>query len=294
MSPKSRPSSSRRSRPSLSWPVLRELWTRLSNHDAPALSSEIAFHSLLSIGPWLVFLGSFSALVSGITGDLSGSAWKRLLETLPPGSTDLIQGISQEVSSAPKSGILSFVLIISLWSASNVVQVLTKALNRAFDVHRSQVPLLKTRLMSMAAVVASGLALAGISGLIVIIPRITGHLPMGVWPQKLIDALYLPASGFAISGVLFVLYVMLPYRRPAFRWLAWGALASGILWILAGRLMGWFVIQVDPLQKVYGSLSAMLLLMVFVYISGLITLAGAEWAAILDQKYGKHPKAKKT
>lgn len=284
----------RRSRPSLSWSVLKELWSRLQNHDAPALSSEIAFHSLLSIVPWLVFLGSLSALFSGMAGDLSDPLWNRILHGLPPDAADLIEGIGQEVAARPQSGLLSLVLIISLWSSSNVVQVLTKALNRAFEVRRSQVPLLRSRLMSMATVLASGLALAGLSAMVVILPRLAKNLDVGPWAGKLLSALYLPASCLAIGGILFILYLMLPYRRPAYRWLAWGSLASAVLWIVAGRLMGWIFIQADPLQKVYGSLSAMILLMVFVYVSGLITLAGAEWAAILDHRHRGDSGHKKT
>jgi len=272
--------------------VIVELWKRLQNHDAPALSSEIAFHAILSIFPWFVILGSLSAWITGSGGDLTGPLAEQTLRNLPPGAVHLLQEISQEIASRPQGGLLSLALLISLWSASNVVQVLTKALNRAFEVRRTRLLFFRSRLVSMAVVVGSGLGLAALSGALVLVPRLVQQFRVGLDSGPIMTAvfsyLYLPASFGGIALILFVLYVVLPGRRPSLRWLAWGAMGSALSWILASRLFAWFVIRAVPFEKVYGSLGAMLFLMVFAYLSGLIILAGAEWAAILDHKKKKH------
>ena len=200
----------------------------------------------------------------------------------------MIQGISREIASRPQPGLMSLVILISLWSASNVVQALTKALDRAFEVRRSHLLRLRSRLISIAVVLVSGLGLTALSAGIVLLPRLGDTLSLGPRASVIVSILVLPASVGGTGLILFLLYLVLPLQRPSLRWLAWGAVGSAVVWILAGRLMGWFMIRVVPLQKVYGSLGAMVFLMVFAYLSGLIIIAGAEWAAILDPKRKKH------
>ena len=254
--------------------VLRT-WRRSREDDVFGSAAKLAYFFLLALFPLLIFLTS----VVGFLPEVQDSLLDGLARVAPPEAMKLVRETLSDVVSHRSEGLLSLGLIGTLWSASSGIASLMDALNKAYGVAETR-PFFRRRLKAIALTLATALLVVGGSLLIMI-----GHR-VGSWLEHMFDissalALLSTILGY-LTGLVFMLlgiatlYYFGPDIKRAQRRVKPGAFfaAAGIV---IGSLLFSFYVRIGPsASTTYGSLGAVVTLMLWLYLVGLALLIGGE------------------
>jgi len=250
-------------------------WQESREDDVFGSAATLAYYFLLALFPLLIFLTSAVGFLPGVQDSLLNE----LARVAPPDAMKLVRETLSDVVSHRSGGLLSLGLIASLWSASSGVASLMDALNKAYGARETR-PFLRRRLKAIALTLATALLVLGGSLLIMI-----GHR-LGGWLERAFDisaALALISTilgyltGFALLFIgVEALYYFGPDIKPGRRRVKWGALFASV-GIVIGSLLFSFYVRVGPsASATYGSLGAVVTLMLWLYLVGLMLLIGGE------------------
>ncbi len=240
------------------------------------LAAALSYYGLLSIFPLLLFILALASpflqsdsAIRAVTGFVSGF--------LPSGAL-LVRNNLQEV--ARLRGAITLAAAAGfLWSASGVFNLIQVGLNRAFRVSRRR-PIWREKLVSLAMVVGVGI-LFGLSFLITNTMRMVTHYRMLPRENPLAEPGTVLVAIILSIAVFGILYRYVPYD-PSIRWrdVALGAVIAAILWEIAKLGFAWYITNLSPLNLVYGSVGAVIALMLWGYVTWVILLFCAEFAAV--------------
>ncbi len=238
-------------------------------------AAALSYYTLLTIFPLLLLLVAFASIF--MQSESATRAVIGFFNEFFPQSSSVIRNNLPEVSRA--RGEVTILALAGLaWTASGVFNTVQLSLNRVFRVQRAR-PLWRERLVSMVMVIGVGV-LFGVSFAITSALRLTLHL------RALRNELPLAITStfFAVllaTLVLAVLYRYVPYD-PTIRWrdVLFGACVAAGLWEVAKLGFVWYLSNVTQLSLVYGSIGAVIALMLWGYVTWMIILYCAELAAI--------------
>jgi membrane protein len=121
--------------------------------------------------------------------------------------------------------------------------------------------------------------------LVAIIPAVVGLLPLGDFGKKLVDWIRWPVLTILFATGLSVVYRYAPSRNePRWSWVSWGAVAATILWIIGSALFSLYVEKFATYNKTYGSLGAVVVLLMWLWLSAYAVLVGAELNAEMEHQ----------
>jgi membrane protein len=266
--------------------VLKRTVREFREDNVTNLAAALTYYGILSIFPALI------ALVS-ILGLIGHSATQPLIENLgkvAPGTaktifTSAIQNLNHSRGAA---GVI-FVAGIAgaLWSASGYVSGFMWASNRIYDVEEGRpawkklpvrlgvtvVTVLLLALSSVAVVVTGGLA-RQVGNLVGV-----GSTAVTVW-----DIAKWPVLLLFVSLMLAILYWAAPnVKHPSFRWVSPGGILAVAIWLIASGAFALYVANFSSYNKTYGSLAAIVIFLVWLWISNIAILLGAELNAELER-----------
>lgn len=267
------------------WKLLPEVWQEISANNISMMAAGVAFYALLAIIPGL------SALVSlyGLVAD--PIAVQRLLVSLagvlPAEAVKLLADQLQAlIHAAPaKLGLgLLVSLALAVWSAMSGTTMLMQALTVACD-EKEERGLLS--FYGTAALLTLGLILSGVVSLLLVavIPAVLDWLPLpGSWGEAISFVRWPILAALAII-VLGLVYRYAPNRcGPSWSWINPGAVVATLFWVLASAGFSFYVARFGSYDKTYGSLGAVVVLLMWFYLSAYIVLAGAELNTVLARR----------
>jgi membrane protein len=266
--------------------IARNLWRRLKASIDPVSDSAAAlsYYVLFSLFPFLLFVAASIAYLPLKTP--AEQFLDRMRPMVPAQAMMLVEGHLRELISRPRPHLLTLGLAGSFWSASRGVDVLRRALNLACGVRDSR-PLWKTELLVW------GMTLAGAVLVLVAASALIAGGGVGVWiAGKLgIRSVLLSVVGWLrwpVLGVTFMASACLAYRllpdvRLRFVHIAPGAAVGGLAWVPVTWGFGQYVSAFGRYDVTYGSLGGILILLTWLYLSGLIALAGGQLSAAVAQ-----------
>jgi YihY family inner membrane protein len=262
--------------------VLYRAILAFGKHDGPFVSAALAYYALLSLFPLLVFL------ITAASSFVSVQEAKRLvLEVVArylPGSIEVASRTVEEILAA--RGTIGVVALLGLlWSASGVFGAIFRAVNRAWGDARPT-PAWESRLMALAMTLVLGLLFLlnlAMSTLLSILQ--SWRLPVLGW-QVFLDPGVSRLFGWlsalvmiAISAALFsVIYRTLPRAKISWREVWPGGIAAGVAWQIAKLLFTWYL-GYARYNLLYGSIGAIVGVLLWSYLTALILLLGAEFTA---------------
>lgn len=249
------------------------------------VAAGVAFFGLLAIFPALAALVSIYGLVADpaqVEQQMSG-----VLGMLPPQAAEILQNQMRSVASQPSTGLgwgVALGLLFTLWSAAKGVKALMQGLNIAYDEEESR-GFFKLNgmalLLTVGAIVFGALAL----GLIAILPPVLSALGLPGWAETVISLLRWPLLAAAVVGMLAVLYRFGPDREePKWRWVNWGSGVATVLWLVGSILFSVYVSNFGNYSETYGSLGAVVVLMMWFYLTSFVVLLGAELNAEMEHQ----------
>lgn len=249
-----------------------------SNEDhAKDMAASIAYFSFFSLFPLLVGVVAGASLF--LDRDKIESRLDRMLSDEFPGSADFLRAnVEALIDLRGAAGIASVVAL--LWSASKVFGALSRGINLALDIQRGT-PFYLSRLRYFAMTVVVSLLLLG-----AVVASTALDLVLQFQPAKLgLDGTVLSALGGHVASFVFIfatvllIYVLVPYRRRPWRDLLPGALVAALLFEVGKALFVLYLNNISKLQAVYGSLTSVIVLLLWLYFSGRVLLFGAEITA---------------
>ncbi len=198
---------------------------------------------------------------------------------MPEQAAGLVEQIVGRMRDRASGGLLSFVVVVALWSASAAVRMAMHALNLAYDVEESRpawkrypLSIVYTMLLAAAVIVAVGLMLVG--------PRVTEWFAAQVGPGPLFVALWawlrFPVAILLLMVVVALVYYLFPNVDQPFRFITPGSVLAVIVWIAASFGFSFYVSNFASYSATYGSLGAVIVLLLYFFVSAAVLLFGAE------------------
>jgi len=260
-------------------------YQRIDDDRLLATAGGVVFFGLLAVFP------AVTALVSsyGLFADPStiSSNLHSLAMLLPEGAFQIVEDqVTRVVSNGNTALGVTFLfgLLLAIWSANAGVKAIFDALNVAYE-EREKRSFVRLNTVSLAFTVGSIAALLLMVGTVVAFPLALNHL--GIAPEsRLIVALARwPVLFVILLAALAVLYRFAPSRdAPRWQWLSLGAVTAAILWIAGSALLSWYLSEFANYNATYGSLGAAIGLMMWMWMSAIVIMFGAELNSEIERQ----------
>jgi membrane protein len=262
--------------------LLKRTIKDFSKDDMTTYASALAYRAIFSLFPFLLFLIAMLGML-----DLQEFfTWLReqVSLVLPPDALDLVNPVIDQMQDQ-KSGLLSFGILVALWSASIGIRSLMNAMNKAYDVEEGR-PTWKLMLLSVAYTVGLALILLAAAALMIIGPQVMEWLAAQVGLKDIVVTLWTwlrwPVIVILMMLVVAVLYYVTPDVEQKFRFITPGSVLAVIVWIAASVAFGLYVQNFGNYDATYGSIGAVIVLLLYFYISAAVLLFGAEMNAVIE------------
>jgi membrane protein len=247
------------------------------------LAGGVAFFAVLAVVPLLVAVlaiwGIFASpsdatrLIGDIASGLPNSA-QRLV-------TQQLRSIANRSNSG--LGLTAIVsLVIACWSASSGTKHLIEAINVAYDEEEGR-GFVKVRALALALTLGAILFLLVAIGLIAVVPSALSDAGVPDAVRVAIEIAIWPVLAAMMVFGLAVLYRLAPDRNdPRWRWASWGAVIATALWLVGSAAFALYASNFGSYDETYGSLGGVVVLLLWLYITALVVVLGAEINAALE------------
>ena len=258
-------------------------------------AAQVAFYFTFALFPLLLFLISLFGIILTSAEELRSELFLYLRQVMPRSAFDLVQKTIEEVTLNSSSGKLTLGILAALWAASAGIDSIRIELNAVYKLKETR-SWWKTKLLAL--LMTFGLAIL-----------ITIALGVVFYGGKFI-ALILSSMSFSISSPFFLgilqwitilvvlmtifalIYNFLPYHKKLkWVWITPGAIVGIILWLLLSYSFRLYLGFFNSYDKTYGSLGAVIILMLWLYLTALVILIGGAINAVL-QEFADHESAK--
>ena len=256
----------------------KRVWAEMSGDNVWDAAAQLGYYFLLAMFPLLIFLLSLVALVPNT--DMVGSLLSTMQSVMPPQAYALVGGEVQRILQSSNGGLLTFGMLGTIWAASSGVVSVIGTLNRAYEVEDDR-GFFKLRLTAIGLTIALVVLLACGGALITTGDAIAGWAAglLGLdWAARIAGVVL----GYALGlGMLFVALELVYYFGPdledqKWHWASPGSVAGVALFVLASIGFSLYVRMNDSYSVTYGSIGAVIILMLWLYLLGLAIIVGAE------------------
>lgn len=265
--------------------ILWRVYAKINNDRLFAVAAGVVFYAILALFPALAALVSLYGLFAD--AHTIESTLSLLSGVLPGGAMDILHEELRRLTANGGSGLsLGFVfgLLIALWSANSGTKAVIDALNVAYE-EKEERSFIRLNLVSLAFTLGGIAALMVAVSAVVIVPIVLNSVGLGSVANALIAILRWPALVLFIIAGLAVLYRYAPNRRePRWVWLSVGSAFAAIVWLVASLLFSWYIANFGNYNVTYGSLGAAIGMMVWMWISMIVVLIGAELNAEIEHQ----------
>jgi membrane protein len=263
--------------------IVRRVWHRVDRDNCPDMAAEVSFYFVLSMFPFFLVMAALVGLLPSRTLWQSFTEW--VVAYFPRLSRGLIVstllGLRQGYT-----GLISFGLLATLWSASSGFLSLMGALTIAYR-DQDRRPYWRRRLIAMGATLGSAIFFLASFAL-----WTTGHWAANsmsgsfhnfiAWEAKWKIAWWI-LTGILLCLGIDLLNYFLPAGRRAWKWLSPGTIFVAITFALGSLGLNLYVRYSPSLPRVYGTLAGFIILMMWIYVSTLILLIGAETDSAVNE-----------
>ena len=247
------------------------------------LAAQLAYYFFLALFPTLLFLialaGVFAnqGLVTRLVDMLGGAA--------PPDVINIIRDQLISLSQGNQGGIMTFGVVAALWSSSAAMVALIDSLNRAYDVEDAR-PWWKQRLTAILLTVGVAIFILASFALVIFGPQlaesIAGRVGLGAafeWTWKILQW---PIVFALVAAAFGLIYYFAPDVDQDFVFLTPGSLLATMLWLVGSLGFRFYVVNFGSYNETYGAIGGIMVLLLWLYISGLCVIIGAEMNAEIE------------
>jgi membrane protein len=265
--------------------VLKRVKAEVKDDNVGLLAAGVAFYAMLAIFPAIIAVVTVYGMVAD--PDQVKTQVGEFAKSLPSGADQLITEQLKNVTSAGRQSLsigLAVSLLAVLWTASGGVQGLVKGLNLVYDEKETR-GFLKLRglslLLTLGAILMAVVAIA----LVAVFPAVVDDLKLGQAGELAASIARWVVLALLVLCALAVLYRYAPDRaNPRWRWVSWGAVVGLVLWLLGSIGFSWYVDNFGKYNQTYGALAAVIILLLWLFLSAFAVLLGAEFDAEAERQ----------
>lgn len=260
--------------------ILLRVKDEMGYDNVSVVAAGVAFYAVLSLFPMIASTVSLYGLL--VDPQQAQDQLRMLEDVLPKESRPLVEEqLARVVGAATSTLSLTALgsLLLTLWSAGAGVKALMAGLNIVYDEEEKR-GFIKFNLVAVALTLFLSLFVVVALSLVAALPAIADmfSLPRGL--DQWFLWLRWPLLALAFMTALAVLYRYAPSRsEPKWRWVTLGAGAATLIWLAGSALFSWYISNFGNYNETYGSMGALVILMLWFWLSALIVLLGAEFNA---------------
>ena len=267
--------------------VAKKVWREFSDDQCTDLAAALTYYGVLAIFPAVLALSA----ILGLVGQSEKSVQTVLDVISPLVSEDALGTIEPtllELASSQTAGWALLVgAVIALWSASGYVGAFARAMNRIYEIGEGR-PFWKLRpLMLLITLVAIALVALVLLMLVVSGPlaqSIGDQIGLGDQALQVWNIAKWPVMLLAVIVIVAILYYATPnVQQPKFRWVSVGAVVAIVIWMVASAGFAFYVANFASYNKTYGSLAGVIIGLVFLWLTNVALLLGAEIDSELER-----------
>jgi membrane protein len=267
--------------------VLRRTAREFGTDQCTDLAAALTYYAVLSVFPALVVVVSLLGVFG--QGQRTTDAVLQIVGDLGPASAvDTLRAPIQQLVESPSAGFALVVGILgALWSASGYVGAFGRAMNRIYQIEEGR-PVWKLRPTQLLVTLVGLVLAAAVAFMLAVSGPIAAALGravglgevaetiwnIGRWPVVLL---------FVVLAVAVLYYVAPNIQQPTFRWISVGAGVAILIWVVASVGFGFYVGNFGSYNKTYGALAGVIVFLLWLWITNLALLFGAEVDAELER-----------
>jgi len=267
---------------------LKEAWA----DNVLDLAAQQAYYFFFALFPALLFVIAVASFfpLQGLIDDVVLMIGRVAPSDVGTIITDSMKSLSEQNS----GGILTFALLVALWSSSGAMVSITTTLNTAYDVTESR-PWWKTRLTAIGLTIGIAVFMLASMFLIVAGPTVAENVaarmqlgPAFKWTWMVLQW---PVVFALVASAIGLVYYFAPDVEQDWVWITPGSIFATVLWLAVSLGLKFYYVVMPNANAAYGTIGAVMVLMLWFYVSGLALLLGAELNAEIEHAspYGKAP-----
>ena len=273
------------------WSAFRRMaaitWNNVLEDDLTGRSAQLSYYFFLSLFPALVFISSMIGLVAGSQSQLRDHLLDSFGTFLPPAAYTLVISTFGEILKSSTAGKAALGILFAFWSATSGMSAVQDTLNGVFRVKETR-PLWKSTLVAMVlTVVCVGMVLSAVTAFFYggpLVEFLAGRIGLNAGLTFVWKLLQWPIAVFLLSLAFAVAYHFAPdLKNHKWEWITPGS-ALGILgWLAVSGLFRAYLHFFNQYSVTYGSLGAVIILLLWFYLSGFMLLLGAEVNSTIER-----------
>jgi len=274
------------------------VWHGINDDDVFGRAGQIAYGFLFAVFPLFMFLLAILGLVAGPHSSIQQHLVMESTDAMPPAAAQVVQHVVQETTRASGSGKLSFGLILTLLAATSAMTNVMDTMNSAYNVREAR-SFLRFRTIAAGLTVAIGIliiialtiVLYG-NGIANSVGSFVGLSGVATWTWKIVQ--WPVAVFFLLLSFALIYYFGPDVEFPVWHWISPGSVAGVFLWAVVSFGLRIYLHFFNSYSKTYGSLGAVMILLLWFYVTGVAILIGGEVNAEIENAAAKHgaPEAK--
>ncbi len=275
--------------------VLR-VYKGMNQDDVSGAAAELAYRFTLALFPFFIFLAALGGFVASAfhIQNPTDQIMNQLGDSLPADTASVLRTQLSGVIESRNAGLLSIAIVGAIWSASSGIGALMKTTNRIFDIEEKRSPVRRYVIAVVLTLLGAGLLVVSFALFFtgqIYGPQIAGQIGLQGPAATAFTLARWPIVIMTILVSVAFLYWLAPDRRLPLRWATPGALFFAVTWLVVTYLFGIYVSHFGSYNVTYGALGGVVVLLVWLYLTGFVILLGAEIDSVLEQSFAPEDRA---
>ncbi|MGD6817821.1 YihY/virulence factor BrkB family protein [Metabacillus sp. 113a] len=263
--------------------IIVELLRRFSRDEVAGLSAELAYFFLLSLFPFMIALITLIAFIPLSVEDLL----KFIRQYAPADTIVVMEGALNQLLGQKNAILFTVGILASIWSASNGIDSIMRAFNKAFDVREN-----RSFIKSRAIALLLAIVMMAVIVIALLFPVFGQEIGLFIFSAFGIPDLFFTvwnvirwaASAIIIFLIFILLHKLAPNRKISWKQAFPGALFSTVGWIAVSYLFSGYVSNFGNYSATYGSIGGIIVFMIWFYLTGMVIIMSGELNAILVKR----------
>lgn len=263
--------------------LLIHLVVKIKKDDIFALASQQSYYLIMAFFPFVISLAS----LVGYIGPESNHIIEGLKNVLPTSIFELTKSTIKEVLGSQSTGLFSISIVVSLWMSSAGFKGVIKGINKAYNIKENRSYIKRTTIAFISTIV---LALTIFMALVILVfgKVLSDYIISIVYYNRLISIVWLILR-YAIMIILLLFVFSAIYRFTPAKRLKWkevfpGAVVATVGWMILSVGFSFYINNFNNYSKFYGSLAAVFILMLWIFLISIILILGVEVNSVLVEK----------
>lgn len=264
--------------------IAKRVWRAMGEDDLLLVAAGVGFYLLLALFPALT---AFVTLYGLFLDPRSAVDQLSALEgVVPPSVMEVVAGRVQALAAEPAGRLgagFALSLVIALWGANGGVKAVMDGLNIVFDLGERR-GFVKRNLVALGLMAGAVVLFAVMVIVLAVVPAVLALFPLGVAGEVALEVLRWPVLLVVVGLGLALLYRFGPCRMAAdWRWITWGSALATAGWMAASLGFAWYARSLADFDASYGAMAVPVALLLWVWLSMVVVLLGAEVDAVMEQ-----------